>query len=143
MSIETQEHSDSGTLFEDASAHHLRTLDQPASYHPGQRPVIVALLGDDNYAETLQEAARDRTLGHELPLLPVPTARALGLDLSTDADRELLALEMARVAMANYVLVVAPDGYVSPFVAALITHASRLGRPVTWWNWATRAAPVL
>jgi len=115
---------------------------QPSHLHIPPRPPIVALLGDENYAEALRDAAKDRTLRHELVLLPVPSARSLGVDLTAETDRELLALEMARVAMAHYVLVIAPDGFVSPLQAALISHASRLHRPVSWWDWSDRAVSL-
>lgn len=118
-----------------------RHAPQP-SLHLPPRPPIVALLGGDNYAEAVHEAAKDRTLHHELVLMPTPSARVLGKDMTTETDRELMALEMARVGLANYVLVVAPDGYVSPLQAALISHASRLGRVVVWWNWGDRSVSL-
>lgn len=115
---------------------------QPPHLHLPQRPAVVALLGDDNYAEALQHAAHDRTLHHELALMPVPSARSLAVDLTTDVDRDLLELDVARVALAQYVLVVAPDGYVSPHQAALISHASRMHRPIVWWHWGNAPAPA-
>lgn len=105
------------------------------------RPTVVALLGDERYAEALAHAAQDRTLNRELVLTPVPSARTLAVDLTTEVDRDLLELDMARVVLANYVLVVAPDGYVSPHQAALISHASRLHRTIVWWHWGDAPAP--
>lgn len=114
---------------------------QPNHLHSPVRPVAVALLGDERYAEALAHAAHDRTLSRELVLLPVPSARSLAVDLTTEVDRELLELDMARVALAQYVLVVAPDGYVSPHQAALISHASRLHRTIVWWHWGDAPSP--
>ena len=116
---------------------------QPHQPHPHvpQRPTVVALLGDERYAEALDHAAHDRTMSHELVLRPVPSARTLMVDITTEVDRDLLELDMARVALANYVLVVAPDGYVSPHQAALISHASRFNRPVVWWRWGEVPSP--
>lgn len=109
-------------------------------HHPDRpRPVVVALIGDDNYAEALRNAATEHTRRQELVLMPVPSARSLGVDLTAEVDRDILALEMARVSMAHYVLVIAPDGYVTPLQAALISHASRVHRPVHWWDWTDRA----
>jgi hypothetical protein len=125
-------------LFEPQAQPHPQV--QPGHLLP-PKPVTVALLGDERYAEALAHATHDRTLNHELVLPPVPSARSLAVDLTTEVDRDLLDLDMARVTLANYVMVVAPDGYVSPHQAALISYASRMHRTIVWWHWGDAPSP--
>lgn len=102
------------------------------------RPPVVALLGETRNAESLTAAALERTRAGEVVLHPTPTSQALGITQETDeVYRELRDLEAARVGMATYVLVVAPDGYVGAAEREMITHASRLGKPVHFWGWIT------
>jgi hypothetical protein len=93
------------------------------------RPPIVCLCGSARFAEELRAAERDLTLAGAVAL--VPWLPAAGADPLTDEQRAALgALHLARIDLADRVLVVDPGGYVGDAVRREIRHAHRTGKPV-------------
>lgn len=95
------------------------------------RPEIVCLCGSMRFAAEMRTVARDLGLAGVVVLAPVV------LDASdgpvTDEQRAALgALHLAKIDLADRVVVVSPGGYVGESTRREIRHAQQTGKPVTY-----------
>ena len=94
------------------------------------RPEIVCLCGSTRFAEELHAANRDLTLAGVIVVAPW-FARAD--ERVTDEQKAALgALHLARIDLADRVVVVDPGGYVGESTRHEIDHALRTGKPVEY-----------
>lgn len=95
------------------------------------RPPIVCLCGSIRFAEEMRVVARDLGLAGVVVLAPVVLDAADGP--VTDEQRATLgALHLAKIDLADRVVVVNPGGYVGESTRREVRHAEQSGTQVTY-----------
>lgn len=95
-----------------------------------ERPEIVCLCGSMRFAEQMRAANRDLTLDGIIVLSPAD----MMLDAAQEAEHKatLDAVHLAKIDLADRVLVVNPGGYVGESTTREIAHARATGTPVSF-----------
>ncbi len=95
------------------------------------RPQIVCLCGSTRFAEELRAANRDLTLAGTIVVAPGDLGPAG--DQVTDEQRSALAaLHLAKIDLADRVVVVNPGGYVGESTRREIRYARQAGKAVEY-----------
>jgi hypothetical protein len=95
------------------------------------RPQIVCLCGSARFVQEIRAASRDLTLAGTIVLAPAELEHAG--DLITDERTAALgALHLAKIDLADRVVVVNPGGYVGESTRREIDYAHQTGKPVEY-----------
>ncbi|QAY64576.1 hypothetical protein ET495_16760 [Xylanimonas allomyrinae] len=95
------------------------------------RPEIVCLCGSTRFAEEFRRINLDLTLGGSIVVAPGVFAHAG--DRMTDEQKAALdALHLAKIDLADRVLVVNPGGYIGESTRREIGYAHQTGKPVEY-----------
>jgi hypothetical protein len=96
------------------------------------RPTIVCLCGSTRYGDYFRQANLERTLAGEIVLsIGCDTKSDQGLGITAEDKARLDALHLAKIDLADYVLVVSdPSGYFGDSTWREIDYAFALGKPV-------------
>ena len=93
------------------------------------RPQIVCLCGSTRFAEEFRAVNRDLTLAGTIVVAPAELEHAV--DQITDEQRAALgALHLAKIDLADRVVVVNPGGYIGESTRREIRYAHQTGKPV-------------
>jgi nucleoside 2-deoxyribosyltransferase len=103
---------------------------------------IVCICGSTRYREEIQRAGRAETLAGRIVLAPVVFSQADGEVLDADTRERLAALHLAKIDLADEVLVVVVDGVTGSATTAEVTYATSLGKPIRIWS-ADAAHPAV
>lgn len=95
---------------------------------PG-RPRIVCLSGSMRFADDIARAAADLSLAGDIVVMPHVNGKVRTL---TDEEKAGLdRLHLAKIDLADTVMVVTRDGYIGDSTRAEIAYAEQTGKPVT------------
>jgi nucleoside 2-deoxyribosyltransferase len=93
------------------------------------KPLVVCLCGSTRFRAEIAEANRAATMAGKIVLAPGVFGHAG--DPLTDEDKARLdRLHLAKIDMADEVLVVNPEGYIGESTCREIEYATRTGKPV-------------
>lgn len=95
-------------------------------------PVVVCLCGSVRHKETFLAAAAAEALAGRVTLMPGVFSKADGINLSESEIAALGDLHRHKIAMADEVLVIDPDGKVGDATASEIAYATDLGKNVRY-----------
>lgn len=95
-------------------------------------PVVVCLCGSVRHKEAFLAAAAAEALAGRVTLIPGVFSKAEGINLSEAEVAALGELHRHKIAMADEVLVINPDGKIGTATAAEIAHATVLGKKVRY-----------
>lgn len=101
------------------------------------RPNVVCICGSMRFQFNMLEASVDESLAGNIVVLPlvnmkVPDARWDVPDEAEQIKRDLDRLHLAKIDMADEVLVVCPGGYVGDSTAREIAYAEERGKHVRY-----------
>ena len=100
------------------------------------RPQVVCLCGSTRFVEQLRAVNRDLTLAGAIVLAPAELEHADGpagdQQLSDEERAALGALHLAKIDLADRVVVVNPGGYVGESTRREIRYAHDAGKPVEY-----------
>lgn len=95
------------------------------------RPQIVCLCGSTRFTEEFRTVNRDLTLAGAIVVAPAEFEHAG--DQITDAQKAVLgALHLAKIDLADRVMVVNPGGYIGESTRREIRYAHQNGKPVEY-----------
>ncbi|WP_433267257.1 hypothetical protein ACQPZF_00965 [Actinosynnema sp. CS-041913] len=97
------------------------------------RPRIVCISGSMRFEEQMRVAAVEESLAGRIVLMPhVNTTRPLPVSLPAGCDPKpgLDTLHLAKIDLADELLVIAPGGYIGESTREEIAYAHRQGKPV-------------
>ena len=103
-------------------------------------PIVVCLCGSTRFRDEFTEANRDATMAGKIILAPGVFGH--NGDPLTDEDKQRLdTLHLAKIDMADEVLVVNPGGYIGESTRREVDYAERMGKPVHYTHNAGRDLP--
>ncbi|TGN66511.1 hypothetical protein EXE59_23095 [Nocardioides eburneiflavus] len=100
-----------------------------------ERPEIVCLCGSMRFAEEMRAANRDLTFAGVIVVAPGEADEGdegAGEVVTAEQKAALDALHLAKIDLADRVLVVNPGGYVGESTRREIAHARAAGKPVSF-----------
>lgn len=111
---------------------------------PPVRPTIVCLCGSVRFLDAFDAASIRETLAGRI-VLSVASTRVRGEELTAGmprdradaALRELAVLHLAKIDLADEVMVINVGGYVGESTRREIAHAESTGTPVRYWETPT------
>lgn len=95
------------------------------------RPPIVCLCGSSRFAEELRALNRELTLAGTIVVAPAELG-STGGQITDEQKAALSALHLAKIDLADRVVVVNPGGYVGESTQREIRYARQTGRPVEY-----------
>jgi hypothetical protein len=95
------------------------------------RPQIVCLCGSTRFAEQLRAVNRDLTLAGAIVVAPAELEH-VGDQITDEQKAALGALHLAKIDLADRVLVVNPGGYIGESTRREIRYAHKTGKPVEY-----------
>ncbi|HBJ33785.1 MAG TPA: hypothetical protein DDZ51_03270 [Planctomycetaceae bacterium] len=95
-------------------------------------PRIVCLCGSTKFKSAFEIAAAEETLCGNIVLTVHVFSHHDNLDLREDTLADLKRLHLAKIKMADEVLILNVGGYVGDGLQAELEYAARLGIPVRW-----------
>ena len=104
--------------------------------------VIVCLCGSTKFKAEFLAVQAAEALAGRIVLAPGVYSAADGVDLDDDQVRRLTELHLAKIGLADEVVVVAPGGTVGDATEEEIAYAQSLGKPVRYATDAAPGAPI-
>jgi hypothetical protein len=101
----------------------------PAPAHLAGRPQIVTLCGSTRFRAEFDHANRQLTLSGAIVLAPGVYGHAETVDTSAYKP-DLDQLHRHKIALADYIVIINPDGYLGTSTRAEIAYAHELGKPI-------------
>jgi hypothetical protein len=101
------------------------------SVHHG-RPEIVCLCGSTRFRREFDAINRELTLAGYIVLAPGVFGHAEGVVIGPQDKAALDALHLAKIDLADKVVVVNPSGYVGESTTAEIAYATGRDKPITY-----------
>lgn len=95
------------------------------------RPQIVCLCGSVRFVQEIRAVHRDLTLAGTIVLAPAELERS-GDPITDERKAALGALHLAKIDLADRVVVVNPGGYVGESTRREIHYAHETGKPVEY-----------
>lgn len=92
------------------------------------RPEIVCICGSSRFVDALREANRELTLRGVIVL----ASGEMNGRVSEEQKAVLDALHLRKIALADRVIVVNPDGFVGESTSGEIAYARSAGKPVSF-----------
>lgn len=103
---------------------------------------IVCLCGSTRYRQAFLDAQAAETLAGNIVLTPGVYPQTDGTPLTTDDVDRLHTMHLAKIEMADELLVIAPSGRVGESTAHEIAHGEALDKPIRFWDGSTSAAVI-
>ena len=99
-----------------------------------QRPRVVVLSGSTRFRKQFDEAAERLTLEGVIVLMPHVWVRSdpAYVNVSEDVKFDLDELHLAKIDMADEVLIINPEGYIGSSTSKEIDYANRKAVPVRY-----------
>jgi hypothetical protein len=94
------------------------------------RHTITVLCGSTRFRDTFHTVTRSLTLAGHIVLAPGVFGHADPTTITAPVKARLDALHLAKIDLADDVLVINPGGYIGASTAAEIAHATATGKPV-------------
>ena len=104
------------------------------------RPQIVCLCGSTRFAEEFRAVNRDLTLAGTIVVAPAEYGHA-GNQITEGQKATLGALHLAKIDLADRVVVVNPGGYIGESTRREINYAQKAGKPVEYTDALGRVRP--
>jgi hypothetical protein len=95
------------------------------------RPQIVCLCGSTRFAQEFRAVNRDLTLAGTIVVAPAEFEHA-GNQVTDEQKAALGALHLAKIDLADRVMVVNPGGYIGESTRREIHYAHQTGKPVEY-----------
>jgi hypothetical protein len=105
------------------------TAPRPA---PDARPKVVCLCGSTRFRAEYEQATREETLAGRIVLSVGLFGHQEGLDMDGPVKAMLDRLHLAKIDLANEILVICPGRYIGSSTAREITYAEAAGKPVRY-----------
>jgi hypothetical protein len=100
------------------------------------RPQIVCLCGSTRFAEQFRAVNRDLTLAGAIVVAPAEFERAAN-QITDEQKAALSTLHLAKIDLADRVVVVNPGGYIGESTRREIRYAHQIGKPVRYTDGVT------
>lgn len=98
---------------------------------PGE-PWIVCLSGSTRFRTEFEETNRQLTMAGQIVLSVGVYGHADGIEITDTEKAALDALHLAKINLADEVLIINPGGYIGASTANEIAYATKVGKPVRY-----------